>query len=75
MTTKRTEPVPHARWYRIHVELPVTTGAFNARQARSNVEQVLGHVATALALASGTMFRVERPRVKGVERGPRLTQE
>jgi hypothetical protein len=69
------EPRPYACWYKIELELPVLVAALSGRQAKAQVIEVLAAVATALGVASGTAFRIGRPRVKGTEKGPRLTPD
>jgi hypothetical protein len=75
MPKKRTEPAPHAYWHQVTLELPVTTASFSRAQARAKVIGVLGAIAAALAAASGTAFLVGRPRVKAIQKGPRLSVE
>jgi hypothetical protein len=69
---QRTEPRPYATWYKVTLELPIAIASFSSRQARAQVIEALGGVATALAVASGTVFLVGKPRVKLVRKGPRL---
>jgi hypothetical protein len=75
MVKKRTEPPPHAFWYKVTLELPVTTASFSRDQARSKVIDVVEGMAAALAVASGTVFLLGKPRVKVIQKGPRLSAE
>lgn len=75
MPKRRAEPRPYVFWYKVTLELPVTTASFSRNQARSKVIEALTGMATALAVASGTVFLVGRPRVKGIEKGPRLSAD
>ena len=54
---------------------PVTTASFSRDQARSNDIEALAGTATALAVASGTVYLVGRPRVKGIQKGTRLSAD
>lgn len=75
MPKQRTEPTPYVCWYKVTLDLPVTTASFGRSQARAQVIEVLGGMATALAVASGTVFVVGKPRVKAIEKGPRLSAD
>lgn len=75
MAKRRSEPVPHAFWYQVRLELPVLTIALRRDEAKGRVLESVKGMAAALWAAGGGAFVVGSPRVTSIERRGRLAAQ